>query len=176
MRHFVPGPTAWSRPVRLLHWLVAGCVVVNLSNDTGYAHRMIGYAVLGLVVLRLAHALWTRNMAERLRLPGFRDIRQHLSHLFHRRLDSTPGHNPLGQLAVYAMWLLIGLLALTGWISRTDAYWGEGWPIDLHARLSDAMLAMVMLHVAAVAGMSWWLRQNLIKPMIMRTQDRNALK
>ncbi len=170
MRRLASGPTVWSRPVRLLHWLVAGCVAVNLFNDTGYAHRMIGYAALGLVMVRLVHALWTRNTAERLHLPGLRALRLHLSHLFNRHPESTPGHNPLGQLAVYAMWLLIGALAITGWICRTDAYWGEDWPIDLHGWLADAMLAMVVLHVAAVITMSWWFRQNLIAAMIARSK------
>jgi cytochrome b len=170
IRRLAPGPTAWSWPVRLLHWLVAACVAVNLFNDTGYAHRMIGYAALALVALRLAHAVWTRNAAERLRLPGVRDLRAHLSYLRSREPESVPGHNALGQYAVYAMWFLIGLLALTGWISRTDAYWGEDWPVDLHSWLADAMLAMVMLHLAAVVLMSWWLRQNLVKAMITRRQ------
>lgn len=168
MPAFAPGPTAWSRPVRLLHWLVAGCVAVNLFNDTGYAHRMIGYAAMALVALRLAHALWTRNTAERLRLPGLRDLRLHLAHLFKRYPETTPGHNPLGQLAVYALWLLITALAVTGWICRTDAYWGEDWPIDLHSWLADAMLVLVLLHLAAVAFMSWWFRQNLVKAMVTR--------
>ena len=170
MRRFMPGPTVWSRPVRLLHWLVAGCVAINLFNDTGYAHRMIGYAALVLVGVRLVHAGWTRDTAERLRLPGRRDLRLHLSHLRHRHPESTAGHNPLGQLAVYAMWLLITALAVTGWICRTDAYWGEDWPIDLHSWLADAMLAMVVLHVAAVVTMSWWFRQNLIAAMILRSK------
>jgi cytochrome b len=170
MPRFAPGPTAWSRPVRLLHWLVAGCVAVNLFNDTGYAHRMIGYAALALVALRLAYAIWTNNKAERLRLPGWSDVRLHLSHVFKRLPEKTPGHNPLGQLAVYVLWLLISALAVTGWICRTDAYWGEDWPIDLHSWLADAMLVMVVMHLSAVVLMSWWFRQNLIKAMILRSK------
>lgn len=170
MRRFAPGPTAWSRPVRLLHWLVAGGVAVNLFNDTGYAHRMIGYAALVLVGLRIAQALWTRNPAERLRRPRLHEVHQHLRHLVSRQPETRPGHNPFGQVAVYVMWLMIGLLGLTGWISRTDAFWGEDWPVDLHTWLSDAMLGMVVLHVVAVLGVSWRLKQNLVGAMVRRVK------
>ena len=166
MPFFSAGPTAWSRPVRLLHWLVAGSVILNLFNDTGYAHRMIGYAALVLVSIRIIYGFGTSNRAERLGWPSWSELREHLSQLYLRQSHARPGHNPLGQFAVYLMWLLIGLLGLTGWVSRTDALWGEDWPVDLHAWLSDALLVMVALHITAVFGISWWFRHNLIKSMI----------
>lgn len=171
MPAFAPGPTVWSLPVRLLHWLVAGGVLINLFNDTGYAHRMIGYGVLVLVCVRLMFGFLTRHSAERFRWPGVRETREHLRRLRQRLPDHHVGHNPLGQWAVYGMWLLIALLGLTGWLSRTDAFWGEDWPVDSHDWLANAMLAMVVLHVIAVVGMSWWLRLNLIKPMVIRTKS-----
>lgn len=76
------------------------------------------------------------------------------------------GHNPLGQLAVYFMWCLIGALALTGWLSRTDAYWGESGPVDAHQLLSDVLMALVVLHVLAVMVMSALSKVFLLKQMI----------
>lgn len=168
----LPHTTPWSITVRLLHWLVAGGVLINLFNDTGYVHRVIGYVVLAFVAGRLVFGFWTRNSAERFRWPGFREIADHVRHLRHREPDALPGHNPLGQWAVYGMWLLIALLGLTGWVSRTDAFWGEDWPVDSHALLADAMLAMVVLHFAAVIGMSLWLRRNLIGAMLFQRTPR----
>lgn len=76
------------------------------------------------------------------------------------------GHNPLGQYAVYIMWLLITLLGLTGWLSRTDQYWGEDWPVDMHIMLSFLLQGMVVLHLLAVVVMSVLERRNLIRGML----------
>ena len=76
------------------------------------------------------------------------------------------GHNPLGQWAVYVMWALIALLAFTGWLSRTDRYWGEDWVVDIHVALSDLLTAMIVLHVTAVLVVSWLQKTNLIKRMM----------
>lgn len=76
------------------------------------------------------------------------------------------GHNPLGQIAVYVMWLLITLLAFTGWLSQTDAYWGEDWPVHVHHFLSDVLFCMVALHVVAVMWMSRLQRKSLVRAML----------
>jgi cytochrome b len=157
---------AWSWPVRLVHWTVAIAVLVNMFNDTGWTHRMIGYVCVALVALRIAYGFASRNASSRLWWPSASDIRDHLRFMMARKPEPREGHNPLGQFAVYAMWALVSLLGVTGWLSRTDAFWGEDWPVDWHALLSDALMFMVVLHLVAVIGMSWWLKQNLVTPMM----------
>ena len=157
---------AWSLFVRLSHWLVAASVLVNLFNDTDWWHRSIGYAGLALVGLRLLYGAFSRQPSSRFWLPRWADIRLHLQHLRQRSAEAHAGHNALGQYAVYLMWLLIALLGLTGWLSRTDAYWGEDWPVDLHATLANTLLGLVMLHIAAVFAVSFLQRRNLLKAMV----------
>lgn len=160
------GAPGWSLFVRLSHWLVAAGVLVNLFNDTGWWHRSIGYAAFALIGLRLLHGMSSRHPSSRFWWPRGADIHLHLQHLWRRSAETHAGHNALGQYAVYLMWLLIALLALTGWLSRTDAYWGEDWPVDLHALLANALLGMVLLHVTAVFALSWLQRRNLLKAML----------
>jgi cytochrome b len=167
IRLFPDGPTAWPWPVRCIHWLVAASVLVNLFNETGRTHRIIGYASLALIALRLLHGMFAQESAVRFRWPGVAEIRRHFAELALRQPRSYAGHNPLGQYAVYLMWLLILLLGLTGWLSRTDALWGEEWPVTLHGLLSDSLLCMVVLHLIAVFGMSLLQRSNLIKAMLV---------
>jgi cytochrome b len=142
-------------------------VAVNLFNDTGSTHRLIGYICVALVLLRMAGGFVLRNADAKLRWPGTALVRQHLRDLLARRAKAHPGHNPLGQYAVYLMWLLMLLLGLSGWISRTDALWGEDWPVLLHHWLADALLGMVCLHLAAIAALSAWFRTNLVGPMLL---------
>jgi cytochrome b len=157
----------WSLTVRLTHWAVATGVMVNFFNDTGYWHRMVGYACILFVLLRLIDGLWiTRSAASKFFVPKFNDIKLHLYEIRTGQVAHHAGHNPLGQLAVYVMWLLIMLLGFTGWLSRTDMYWGEDLPVQMHEILSDLLQVMVVLHLLAVLLMSRLQHKNLIKAII----------
>jgi cytochrome b len=70
------------------------------------------------------------------------------------------------------MWALILGLGVTGWLSRLDAFWGEDWPIQLHGLLADALMALVILHVAAAMAMSVLHKENLIRAMITGRKRR----
>ncbi|HSI24482.1 MAG TPA: cytochrome b/b6 domain-containing protein [Methylotenera sp.] len=156
----------WPLTVRITHWLVAVFVLTNFVNDTGYWHRIIGYVCLILIAIRIIHAAKTKIAHARLFWPTSHAILQHLKEISSGVVTEHAGHNPLGQLAVYGMWLLIALLGFTGWLSRTDAYWGEDWPVDLHNYLSDALMLMVLLHLLAIVIISKLQKQNLVKRMI----------
>lgn len=162
----------WPLTVRTTHWLVALLVLIDFFNDTGYWHRMFGYACLVLITIRIIHAVKTKTAYARFYWPTCQAILLHLKEMRGQEIrlgavNEHAGHNPLGQLAVYVMWLLIALLGVTGWLSRTDAYWGEDWPVDLHSYLSDALMLMVIMHLLAIAIISKLQKKNLVKRMII---------
>ena len=156
----------WPAFVRLTHWLVAAIVVVNWLNETGEWHRLLGYIALGVVLARVAYGMATSNPAARFYWPGVSQLKLHVLSILHGRAETHVGHNPLGQWAVYLIWLLLALLALTGWISRTDALWGEDWPVIWHGYLSTCLQVLVLMHIAAVLLMSKIQRTNLIRAML----------
>jgi cytochrome b len=156
----------WPWFVRLTHWLVAAMVVVNWFNETGEWHRLLGYIALSMVFARIVYGMATSIPAARFYWPGPRQLRQHVLSVLHGHAETQAGHNPLGQWAVYLIWLLLVLLALTGWISRTDAFWGEDWPVTWHGYLSTSLQVLVLMHIAAVLLMSKIQRTNLIKAML----------
>lgn len=159
--------TTWTLLVRITHWLVAIGVLINFFNESGFWHRFIGYGCLGLVLLRICDGLWmSRHSTSQFYLPCITDIKTHVKELVAGRISTRTGHNPLGQYAVYSLWLLIILLTLTGWVSRTDQYWGVGWPIAIHSALSCALQSMVVLHLLAVLVVSKLQGRNLIRAMI----------
>lgn len=161
--------TGWSLTVRLTHWAVATGVVINFFNDTGYWHRMVGYACILFVLLRLIDGFWlSRAPASKFFVPRLTDIKLHVGEIMTGQVTYHDGHNPLGQLAVYVMWLLIMLLGFTGWLSRTDMFWGEDMPVQIHEVLSELLQVMVVLHLFAVVLMSKLQQRNLVKAMIKK--------
>lgn len=147
----------WPWWLRLSHWLVASGVLAlwllsHFWYETDRIHRMLGYAVLTVIALRVVLGCLRSPVSARFYLPRWSAICHHWREAKQGRVTPHMGHNPLGQWAVYLMWGLVAALALTGWLSRTDALWGEDWPVQLHASLSWILMAMVGLHLIAV----WW--------------------
>ena len=158
--------TVWSLPLIVTHWFVAAIITTEWLNDTGYWHRFIGYVAVGAVLIRIVYGFNSELKTSQFYWPHWRLIKAHLQALLTAKVDEHEGHNPLGQLAVYCMWLLVFSLAFTGWLSRTDAYWGESAPLDAHKILSYALMGLVLLHVLAVFLMSVLSGRCLIKQMI----------
>ena len=167
IKHCEQPKVVWTSFVRFTHWVVAFCVLGNFFNDTGFWHRMIGYICLGIVLSRIFYGKWiSRHGSSRFYLPTILSVKLHLLEMRSGRMAAHHGHNPLGQLAVYLMWLIIMLLGLTGWVSRTDTYWGEDWPVNLHQFLSQTLMLLVVLHLIAIFTVSYMSRRHLLKQMI----------
>lgn len=165
----------WDGVVRLTHWSVAAIVCYGIIDDSGdQMHRLLGYVAAGLVLFRI---LWGFIGSEHARfrawLPRPAGVLAHARAMVRRRAPRFISHTPLGAVMMLAMWTLILLLAVTGWLSRLDPFWGEDWPIDIHRWLSNTLLGLVAVHalvaiVASVAG-----KENLIGAMITGRKPRN---
>jgi cytochrome b len=158
----------WDRVVRLFHWMLAMLVAVDLVRDDGdYAHRLIGYAAVAVVTARLLWAARSRGAGSLGALrPSVSGSIAYLRALLRGHASPPLGHNPLGVWMVWTIWILVLLLGLTGWLSRTDAFWGDEFLEGVHEILADAMLLAVFVHLMGIAAMSWLWRANLPWSMI----------
>ena len=169
-----PAP-AWDAVVRLTHWSVAALVLWNLFEDSGGPlHRNLGYAAAALVALRLVWGVvGSPNARFAAWWPRVSTLRRYLASLRTGTPMKFASHNPLGALGMLAMWGLVAALTATGWLSRLDAFWGEDWPIALHAWAAYALLALVVLHVSAAIVMSVLHKDNLILAMLTGKKQRH---
>lgn len=173
----------WDGPVRLFHWLVVAIVLLQwasaewnlLSMDW---HFRLGYVMLGLVLWRV---LWGFFGSENARfahfLRGPAAVARYAPTVFERRPDAMPGHNPLGGWSVVALLAVLFLQAGSGLFSSDDIF--RFGPLadrvsadtvdamsDLHEGLTNVLLALIGLHLAAIGWHLVWKRENLIAPMI----------
>jgi cytochrome b len=159
----------WDLPLRLWHWALAACVLVAWFTPTVYdsLHRIFGYTVIGLLVFRLAWGFWGSRYS-RFRMIGIR-LRAAPSYLWNLRRGITGrylGLNPAGTLMMVTLLLSLAVSAITGALSVTVTFFGVWWIEDTHAWASDAVIVLVVLHVAGVVGMGLLQRENLIRAMI----------
>ena len=168
----------WDVVVRLLHWALAVLVAVDLLRDDGdRAHRLVGYAAVAVVLLRLGWAAVVRSQGSLAGLrPSVSQSWVYLRLVLRGQPPRSLGHNPLGLWMVWLLWILVLLLGLTGWMSRLDAFWGDERVHAFHAFLADLLLVAVVLHLAGVATMSWLWKENLAAAMVtgFKREDRQA--
>ena len=169
----------WDAPVRVVHWaIVAGVAVQYASGELGLfsmrVHAWVGYALLALVVFRIA---WGFVGSDSARFARFvRGPRAAFAHL--RAVHAAhPGHNPLGAWSVLALLASLALQAISGlWTSDEILEQGPrvagagGALVDamstIHRVNQKVLLALVALHLVAVAWHAFVRREDLVRAML----------
>lgn len=169
----------WDLPLRLWHWLLTACVLAAWFTPTVYdrLHRIVGYAVLALLAFRLVWGV-LGNRYSRFRMVRAR-LRAAPGYLWNLRRGITGryiGLNPAGTLMLVALLASLVVSTITGAMSVTVTFFGVWWVEDTHHYSSDAVIVLVVLHVAGVVLMGILQRENLIRAMITgRKRIRNRL-
>jgi cytochrome b len=159
----------WDIPTRVFHWSLAlsfaGAFLTGDSELWRDIHVLLGYTVLGLIAFRLVWGfVGTRyaRFAEFVRGPAV--AIRHLAQLASGHAWHPVGHNPSGAVAILLL-LLLGIASgISGWAVYEEI--GGDWLEELHELTSNAMLAVVFLHIAGVLAVSYLQRENLVVAMI----------
>jgi cytochrome b len=172
----------WDLPTRIFHWsLVALILMQYATGEFGLLsmqwHYVLGYATLALIVFRV---LWgfvgsdTSRFVHFVRSPAA--VVRYLRDLLRGHAVREAGHNPLGGWSVLLMLGLVALQAISGMFTTDDV--SEEGPFVAHA--SDAtitlmtsihhlnryvLLALIAVHVGAVALHFAFRGENLVTPM-----------
>lgn len=194
----------WDPVIRLFHWgLVAAFTVAWLTaEELQSVHEIAGYAVAGLIAVRLIWGLIGSRYARFAQfLRGPAATMTYLRDMARGREARYLGHNPAGAAMIVALLVTLSGTALTGWLMEepermallpqlpqivTPAYadedenehygaegkGGESALEEVHEVMANLTLLLVVLHVAGVALASVRHRENLARAMI--TGDKRA--
>jgi cytochrome b len=171
----------WDPFVRIFHWsLVLSFTVAWLSGEeVETLHAWAGYAVIGLVLLRLVWGLIGTRYA---RFSDFvyppAQVKAFVGDTLQLRARRYLGHNPAGGAMIILMLLCLVLVSVTGLaVYGIEAGAGPlamlaGSPGALeevfeetHEFLANLMVLLVFIHVAGVMVESLVHRDNLVKAM-----------
>lgn len=173
----------WDLPTRIFHWGLALLVLaayLTQEFELMVWHQRVGLSILALIAFRLTWGFVGSTYA---RFSSFvRGPGTVLAYL--RGRWQGEGHNPLGGWSVLALLLLPLAMVASGLFANDDVDFrgmladrvSSGTSEDLtrlHGRLFDGLLALIGLHVAAIAVHFWIKRDNLVRPMITGERIRN---
>ncbi|TAL50157.1 MAG: cytochrome B [Methylovulum sp.] len=169
----------WDFPTRLFHWLLvvsvaAAYITATLGGNLMDWHGRIGALILGLLIFRY---IWGFIGTTHARFGSFFPTPRRLAAYLKGRWHGT-GHNPLGALAVFALLTDLSVLVATGLCSSDDiAFAGPLFSLvddesisdtlsALHAQAFNVLLALLVLHLTAIAYYRWVKKTNLLAPML----------
>ncbi len=169
----------WDLPLRAFHWLLVASLVAGYVTGTAGGlwldwHARLGAFTLSLVVFRL---VWGFVGSTHARFAGFAPTPRRLRRFFASR-PSGVGHNPFAGLWIFALLALVLVQSGTGLFAVNDeidfygplsaavaSAWSErltGW----HAQLVNVLIALIGLHLVAIAYHALVKRENLVGAMI----------
>ena len=172
----------WDVPTRLFHWLLAAAVVglvitANIGGNWMNWHLRLGYAVLALLLFRV---VWGFVGGHWSRFGSFLFAPSAL--IAYVRGKSRPehrvGHTPLGALSVFALLLVLMAQVATGLMSDDEiAFFGPlvrfvsgdtvAAATSYHKNIGKfIVIALVVLHVAAILFYKWVKKDGLVRPMV----------
>ncbi len=159
----------WDVPTRVFHWLYAlsfsGAYLTAETERYRDVHVVLGYTLLGLIAFRLLWGFFGTHYAK-FRSFWFKpsEIVAYSLSLFKGNPKHYVGHNPAGSVAI---WLLLALGILSG-VTGVVLFQDIGGDVMevLHEATSNAMLAVVFVHIAGVVVSSLMHRENLVRSMV----------
>ena len=171
----------WDLPTRIFHWslltLIIACWWTSTENGNMDWHMRCGYAVLTLLLFRLVWGMigsTTARFSDFVKTP--RAVLAYLASM--RKKEAVPhiGHNPAGGWMVLALLGMLLFISSSGLFANDDML-SEG-PLAHHIseNFSDLatalhengfylLLALVGMHLAAIAFYLLVKSENLVLPM-----------
>lgn len=168
----------WDLPTRIFHWLltvliVAAVITAKTGGNAMVWHGRIGLAILGLVVFRIVWGLVGSTYA---RFSSFLPTPASISAYLRGQWHGL-GHNPLGALSVFGMLTMLSVQVSTGIFANDDIAFQGPLAALIDKELSDTLtgvhklsikilIALIVLHLGAIAFYAFVKKDNLVKPMI----------
>jgi cytochrome b len=158
----------WDPFVRVFHWSLVGLFAFAFltGDEWETPHEFAGYVIAALVAARI---LWGLVGSRNARFSTFvRSPAEVVRFVAATARFSAPrylGHNPAGAVMILALLAAIAVIATTGYMMTTNAYWGIEWVEELHEAAAYATLGLVALHVAGVVLASVEHGENLVRAM-----------
>jgi len=168
----------WDLPTRIFHWSLAILVLAafvsgKIGGNAMDWHGKFGLTILGLLAFRLVWGIVGSTYA---RFASFFPTPASVLAYLRGQWRGV-GHNPLGALSVFGLLGLLAFQVASGLFSNDDiAFRGPLYDLigkalsdrltGLHKLSVNALIALVVLHLAAILYYTRVRKDNLLKPML----------
>ena len=177
----------WDLNIRIFHLMLIITVIISIISGKFsyfYIHEISGITLFFLILFRIYWGFFGGYYSK---FKNFNLNKNSLFNYFKNKEKKYFGHNPLGSLSIFSIFVLILLTSLSGMFSSDDIFYDGpfvklapqlvGIFTNVHDILHYFLYLLIILHLSAVSYYQFFLKEKIINQMIDgRSKGKNFIQ
>ena len=177
----------WDLNIRIFHLLLILTITISIISGKFsyfYIHEISGVTLFFLILFRIYWGFYGGYYSK---FKNFNLNKNSLLNYFKNKNKIFFGHNPLGSLSIFSIFILILLTSLSGMFSSDDIFYDGpfvklapqlvGFFTSIHDTLHYFLYSLIILHLSAVSYYQFFLKEKIINQMIDgKSKDKNFIQ
>ena len=177
----------WDLNIRIFHLMLIITIIISIISGKFsyfYIHEISGITLFFLILYRIYWGFFGGYYSK---FKNFNFNKNSLFNYFKNKEKKYFGHNPLGSLSIFSIFVLILLTSLSGMFSSDDIFYDgpfvklapqlSGIFTNIHDILHYFLYLLIILHLSAVSYYQFFLKEKIINQMIDgKSKDKNFIQ
>ena len=177
----------WDLNIRIFHLMLIITVIISIISGKFsyfYIHEISGITLFFLILFRIYWGFFGGYYSK---FKNFNLNKNSLCNYFKNKEKKYFGHNPLGSLSIFSIFVLIFSLSISGMFSSDDIFYDGpfvklapqlvGIFTNVHDILHYFLYLLIILHLSAVSYYQFFLKEKIINQMIDgKSKDKNFIQ
>ena len=177
----------WDLNTRIFHLLLILTIIISIISGKFsyfYIHEISGVTLFFLILFRIYWGFFGGYYSK---FKNFNLNKNSLFNYFKNKEKKYFGHNPLGSLSIFSIFVLILFTSLSGMFSSDDIFYDGpfvklapqlvGIFTNIHNLLHYFLYLLIILHLSAVSYYQFFLKEKIINQMIDgKSKDKNFIQ
>ena len=177
----------WDLNIRIFHLMLILTIIISIISGKFsyfYIHEISGITLFFLILFRIYWGFFGGYYSK---FKNFNLNKNSLLIYFKNKEKKYFGHNPLGSLSIFSIFVLILLTSLSGMFSSDDIFYDGpfvklapqlvGFFTKIHDNLHYFLYLLIILHLSAVSYYQFFLKEKIINQMIDgKSKDKNFIQ
>ena len=177
----------WDLNIRIFHLMLIITIIISILSGKFsyfYIHEISGITLFLLILFRIYWGFFGGYYSK---FKNFNLNKNSILNYFKNKEKKYFGHNPLGSLSIFSIFVLILLLSVSGMFSSDDIFYDGpfvklapqlvGFFANIHNTLHYFLYSLIILHLSAVSYYQFFLKEKIINQMIDgKSKDKNFIE
>ena len=166
----------WDLNIRIFHLMLIITIIISIISvkfSYFYIHEISGITLFFLILFRIYWGFFGGYYSK---FKNFNLNKNSLFNYFKNKEKKYFGHNPLGSLSIFSIFIIMFLTSVSGMFSSDDIFYDGpfvklapqlvGFFTNIHDTLHYFLYSLIILHLSAVSYYQFFLKEKIINQMI----------
>jgi len=177
----------WDLNIRIFHLMLIITIIISIISGKlsyFYIHEISGVTLFFLILFRIYWGFFGGYYSK---FKNFNLNKKSLLNYFKNKNKLFFGHNPLGSLSIFSIFIIILLTSVSGMFSSDDIFYDGPFVklspqlvrifTNIHNILHYFLYILLILHLSAVIYYQYFLKEKIINQMIDgKSQNKNFIQ